>query len=64
MATVTSSGGKKVDVLSGNLVIDKSNNRMLLDNTTEYRMMIGVLPDGDIGIVITKDGTDVFDVFN
>ena len=34
------------------------------DNTGINRIIIGVLPDGDSGIVVSKEGIDVLDVFD
>ncbi len=59
--SITSSGGKTVDVLSGKLVMDQANNRMLLDDGTNYRMLIGQAPDGSIVVAITPEGLDVIE---
>jgi hypothetical protein len=34
------------------------------DNSGTNRIIIGVLPDGDTGIVISKDGVEVQEVFS
>ena len=56
-------GQKSTSVLSGQLRLEEGNNRLILYDGTDYRMVIGVLPDGTIGIAISKPGEDVFDAF-
>lgn len=59
---VTYSGQKKTDVLSGQLRIEDGNNRMVLFDGTDNRMIIGVDPySGNIIIAISKPGEDVFE---
>ena len=36
---------------------------MLFDGTT-WRMIIGILPDGTVGIAISKEGQDIYDAFS
>lgn len=68
MATITTkkkyTGSASTSVLNGQLRIDDANNRMVLFDGSDYRMIIGVLPDGTVGIAISKVGEDVFDAFN
>jgi hypothetical protein len=56
-------GQESTSVLNGQLRIEDGNNRMVLYDGTDYRMILGVLPDGTIGMVISKPGIDVFSVF-
>lgn len=65
MATSTA-GQKQIKPIQGKLVVEEGNSRITLYDTTDnvYRMIIGILPDGTIGIAISKEGEDVFDAFN
>lgn len=56
-------GQDNTSVLSGQLRFEEGNNRLVLHDDTVYRMVIGVLPDGSIGVIISKPGKDVFDLF-
>jgi hypothetical protein len=47
------SGG--IDTRSGNLMVRDSTHR---------RIVVGQLPDGDYGMVISKSGYDVIDLFS
>ena len=57
-------GQESTSVLNGQLRIEDGNNRMVLFDGAVYRMIIGVLPDGTVGIVISKPGIDVFSAFS
>lgn len=65
MSTSTQ-GQKQIKPIRGKLVVEEGNSRITLYDTTDnvYRMIIGILPDGTIGIAISKEGEDVFDAFN
>lgn len=65
MATSTQ-GQKQIRAVEGKLQFEEGNGRITLYDTTDnvYRMIIGILPDGTIGIAISKEGEDVFDAFN
>lgn len=61
----TSSGGaKQPSAYNGNLQFEQGNNRITMFDGTVYRIIFGLLPDGTIGFIITKEGEDSFDVFN
>jgi len=64
--TSSASKGKKMTtVKDGQVRLELDNNRFLVaDEDGLVRMIIGVLPDGTIGIVISKEGINVLDVFN
>lgn len=64
MAT-SSEGQKQLRAIRGKLQFEEGNNRITLYDTTDnvYRMIIGILPDGTIGIAISKEGEDVFAAF-
>lgn len=67
MATTqtTSKGKKMTAVKDGQVRLELDNNRLLVANEDGLvRMIFGVLPDGTIGIVISKEGVNVLDVFN
>ena len=57
-------GQQKTDTLNSKLRIERGNNRMLLFDGTNYRMIIGILPDGTVGVVISKEGVDVLSLFD
>lgn len=65
MATSTQ-GQKLIKPVRGKLVVEEGNSRITLYDTTDnvYRMIIGILPDGTIGIAISKEGEDVFEAFD
>lgn len=65
-STTVKTKGKQIDsVLDGQVRLELGNNRLVVaDANGIIRMIIGVLPDGDIGIVITKEGVNALDVFN
>jgi len=62
---VSTPGQKQIKPIQGKLVVEEGNSRITLYDTTDnvYRMIIGILPDGTIGIAISKEGEDVFDAF-
>lgn len=67
MAIVTNSqrkGQRRVDVNSGQLRLEEGNNRMLLSDGTDTRLLIGVDPRGQIVVALTKIGEDIFDAYN
>lgn len=57
-------GQQSTSVLNGQLRIEDGNNRMVMYDGTHYRMIIGLLPDGTVGMVISKPGVDVFSLFD
>ena len=65
VTTTTSKGKKMESVKDGQVRMEYDNNRFLVaDEDGLVRMIIGLLPDGTIGIVISKEGVNVLDVFN
>lgn len=42
---------------------DVNGYQILFDGTTN-RIIIGILPDGTVGMVISKEGEEVLDVFS
>lgn len=61
--SVTYKGQEKTDTLDSKFRIEDGNNRMVLFDGVNYRMIIGILPDGTVGVAISKVGEDVFDAF-
>lgn len=57
-------GQKLTPTLGGNLILEQANGRLTLHDGTVFRMIIGILPDGTVGIAISKVGEDVFDAFS
>lgn len=47
----------------GRLLSNEKRTEVYKDNSGVNRIIIGVLPDGDTGIVISKEGIDVLTVF-
>jgi hypothetical protein len=61
----TTTGKKSESVTDGQVRFEYDNNRILIaDEDGIIRMIMGVLPDGTIGIVISKEGINVLDVFS
>lgn len=48
----------------GRLLSNEKRTEVYKDNSGTNRIIIGVLPDGDTGIVISKEGIDVLTVFS
>lgn len=65
-STTIKTQGKQIDsVADGQVRLEVGNNRLVTaDENGKKRMIIGVMPDGDIGIIIVKDGIDAEDAFN
>lgn len=63
MASSTS-GSKNIATNNGKLQFTQQGNALVLFDGTTWRMIIGVLPDGTVGIAISKDGEDVYDAFS
>lgn len=55
-------GEKLTTVKDGFIQQQDDKNRWVVHDASEYRMIIGTLPDGSIAIVISKPGDDVFDI--
>lgn len=63
--SIVSKGKKQTSVKDGQVRLEQDNNRLLVaDEDGIVRMIIGVLPDGSIGIVISKEGISVYDLFS
>jgi len=62
--TTSSGGTKQPSAFNGNLQFEQGNNRITMFDGTDYRLILGLLPNGEIGLVVSKDGEDVFQVFN
>ena len=57
--------GQKLDTTNqGYLSIENVNGYMVLFDGTVNRMIIGILPDGTVGIAISKESTDVYSAFS
>lgn len=56
-------GQQSTSGLNGQLRFEEGANRLVLHDGRHYRMVIGVLPDGTVGIAISKDGQDVLEAF-
>ncbi len=65
MAEIKLEGQKKTDTLDGNTKIETGNNYLTVFDEIEevYQIIVGRLPDGTIGLVITKTGEDAFEAF-
>lgn len=62
--TVSYTGQNQVDTLSSRLRIEEGKGYLVIYDGTVNRLIMGVLPDGSIGMVISKEGVDVFSVFS
>lgn len=61
---VQTDGQKKTGAVNGQLQFKEGDNRMVLINGSLARIIFGVLPDGSVGFIITKEGKDAFAVFS
>lgn len=61
---VRNTGQKIIGTNKGYLRIEDTNGYMVLFDGTDSRMIIGILPDGTVGIAISKEGEDVFEAFS
>lgn len=48
----------------GRAISNENRTKLYQDNSGQNRIIIGLLPDGEHGLVISKEGTDVLDVFS
>lgn len=48
----------------GRALSNEQRTDVYKDNSGTNRIIIGVLPDGDTGIVMTREGVDVLSVFS
>lgn len=60
---MSESTANRVQTNSGKLTFNQAGDALVLFNGTLYRMIIGILPDGTIGIAVSKEGEDVYDAF-
>lgn len=65
MAEVKEEGKQQVGALDGNVKIEQGNNYLTVYDEIEevYQIIMGRLPDGTIGFIITKTGEDAFEAF-
>lgn len=62
--SVTSTGDQVTDALDGKTTFEQGKNRIIVkDENNIPRIILGYLPDGTIGLVISKEGVDVLTVF-
>lgn len=48
----------------GRMLSNEKRTEVYKDNSGTNRIIIGVLPDGDTGIVVSKENVDVLTVFS
>lgn len=61
---IRNTGQKITGTNKGYLRLEDKNGYLILFDGTNHRMIIGILPDGTVGIAISKEGQDVFDAFS
>lgn len=61
---MSDSGQKLTTTNQGYLRTEDMYGRMILFDGTNHRMIIGILPDGTVGIAISKEGIDIFSAFS
>ena len=61
---MSDSGQKITNTNQGYWRVEDVDGRQVLFDGTTHRMIIGILPDGTVGIIVSKDGEEVFDVFS
>lgn len=59
--TIIQPGQPVTGTLSGRLIIDEGRGRMVLYDGVDNRMIIGLSPQGEVIIAISKVGEDVFE---
>ena len=62
MATSTS-GSKKIATNNGKLTFSQAGNSLVLFDGNTWRLILGVLPDGTVGLAFSKEGEDVYSAF-
>lgn len=50
-------------IITGKLPYEGGYGTLYYDQNNVARIVIGILPDGTIGLVVSKDGVDVLTVF-
>lgn len=68
----TLNSGIRIEEGKGRLVISESGTEMLvaskdgfvLNDGTDFRLILGKFPDGTIGLIISKPGEDVYSLFS
>lgn len=62
--SITSSGGEVTGALEGQLKFEQSKNRItLINEDRDMRLILGEMPDGTVGFIISKEGVDSLDLF-
>jgi hypothetical protein len=51
-------------IVQGKLPYDRGYGTLYYDSTGTPRIVIGILPDGTTGLVISKEGNNVLDLFS
>lgn len=60
--TFKQAGGNAI--ITGKLPYDGGYGSLFYDSTNTPRIVLGILPDGTMGMVISKEGVSVLDVFS
>lgn len=63
-AQVSYTGQKSTSTLSAKLRIDEGRGYMVVHDSTDNRLLIGVDPDGNVVVALTKIGEDVFEAYS
>ena len=58
------SGSKQLATNNGKLQFTQQGNALVLFDGTTWRLILGVLPDGTVGLAISKEGEDIYDAFS
>ena len=61
--STTYKGQKKTDTLNSKIRIEDGNGRLLVNDGVNNRIIIGLLPDGSYGMVVSKPGVEVLSLF-
>jgi len=57
-------GNNRMVITNGSIeMLTITQDGIVLNDGTNRRMIIGKMPDGTIGIIISKTGADVFNLF-
>lgn len=64
MGQSSTSGQKLTTSNQGYWRLEDVNGYQILFDGTVHRIIIGILPDGTVGMVISKEGNEVLDQFS
>ena len=64
MAMSTTSVNPVTEATTRTARVETKNGQVLVHDGADYRILIGVAPDGSVGLWITKSGYDILEQFS